>query len=624
VFPFLKGILWKQLVLLTKHLGMKSLCTSLLLICSLAGNTQTNYYVKTPGNGGSNVNPCSSGSPCATISHVISTYSLGANDTVFVGVGTFSEGITLTTSDEGDATGHLVITGVDSSQTVLQPPIFTSHAVNLNGANYVKFRNFKVDDADEDLILVRGGSNNVIEHCWLVDGWDNVQIESTGSTAPLNTEVAWNYMQSSAFIGIDMNGTSSDEILGTVIHDNIIDMGNNSSSLELTHADNTIIYRNKLLGGDAGIYFTNTGGADNTEIYNNYIAVGGRGLENRGTTANSSNGKLRFNSFYTGEDCIYFNLSNVHRNWEVKNNIFYTTSSSSSDYCIKTSGANNFDECNYNTYYHPSSARCATFNGSARATLANWQAVSHSDAAGDDGNSTEEDPLYMVPASGNLDLQATSPLNNQGTSIVSILNDINLYSRDANPTIGAFELIGSLPVELIHFSGKKVGESVELNWTTATEIDNDYFLVEHSTDGFSFEWIGTVEGAGTSNQPLHYILLDQQPVKGVNYYRLKQVDFNGATETHNTIAIEFKTLNSEYLLFPNPVIGNALNLSGNLSDIVSITILNQLGQPVKSISTADNFKSNLLQGTQLSEGLYYIRIFTKNGDTIAQPFVYKR
>src|SRR4051812_27862818 len=85
-------------------------------------------------------------------------------------------------------------------------------------------------------------------------------------------------------------------------------------------------------------------------------------------------------------------------------------------------------------------------------------------------------------------------------------------------------------VELISFKAEKASENVILNWSTASEKNNDYFVVERSTDGIHFEPIGTVKGNGTSNQINYYTFEDHSFNSGILYYRLKQVDLDNKYE----------------------------------------------------------------------------------------------
>ncbi|MFO7978938.1 MAG: hypothetical protein R6U64_09780 [Bacteroidales bacterium] len=96
-----------------------------------------------------------------------------------------------------------------------------------------------------------------------------------------------------------------------------------------------------------------------------------------------------------------------------------------------------------------------------------------------------------------------------------------------------------LPIKLLAFTSRVEKDQVILQWTTATETNNDYFTVGRSHDMHAWEVIGTVSGAGNSNQPLSYQLADRMPYEGISYYRLKQTDFDGAHESFKPLAVEY-------------------------------------------------------------------------------------
>jgi hypothetical protein len=97
----------------------------------------------------------------------------------------------------------------------------------------------------------------------------------------------------------------------------------------------------------------------------------------------------------------------------------------------------------------------------------------------------------------------------------------------------------TLPVRLLSFSGQKTNEGVMLKWSTASETNSDYFFVERSTDSESWTHLGMQPGAGNSNSINFYYLKDREPSRGMNYYRLSQVDFDGHKETYRTINLMF-------------------------------------------------------------------------------------
>ncbi|MEP2772072.1 MAG: T9SS type A sorting domain-containing protein [Fulvivirga sp.] len=109
-----------------------------------------------------------------------------------------------------------------------------------------------------------------------------------------------------------------------------------------------------------------------------------------------------------------------------------------------------------------------------------------------------------------------------------------------------------LPVELLSFNASSVVGEVELNWATSTEINNDYFEVQHSANGIDFITIGKLAGAGNSNSRVDYYFVHRNPAAGRNYYRLNQVDFDYQSEISQTIMVESELLKTEISVYPNP------------------------------------------------------------------------
>lgn len=176
----------------------------------------------------------------------------------------------------------------------------------------------------------------------------------------------------------------------------------------------------------------------------------------------------------------------------------------------------------------------------------------------------------------------------------------------------------ALPVELISFTAEVAGEDVQVKWATALEINNSHFEVERSADGISFEKIGTVEGAGNSTVALSYSLMDEQPVYGISYYRLKQVDYDGAFEYSNIVAVNIAGATATINMYPNPAQGNVNIAVANIEGDVNITIYNQTGVQVYSdkIETSSS-RARLAINTQnlLPAGVYFVNVHTHNTDT---------
>jgi hypothetical protein len=191
---------------------------------------------------------------------------------------------------------------------------------------------------------------------------------------------------------------------------------------------------------------------------------------------------------------------------------------------------------------------------------------------------------------------------------------------------------GGLPIKLADFSGKQVDdERILLEWKTMVEINNDYFTIEKANENKSFYILGTITGAGNSSLPLKYNMIDSDPVKGVNYYRLKQTDFDGKSAYHKTIAVNYgienNIINSRvYNIYPNPSNGN-FDLEFQSSDIINETkiyVINAAGQVVKTFSHPAEkgiLKTIRFQLNEtLSNGIYNI-VIEENGEKYFKKMV---
>jgi hypothetical protein len=172
-----------------------------------------------------------------------------------------------------------------------------------------------------------------------------------------------------------------------------------------------------------------------------------------------------------------------------------------------------------------------------------------------------------------------------------------------------------LPIELLTFSAKvNSNKKVDLNWSTASEINNDYFTVQRSADLEHIEEIENVDGAGNSSQTLHYHTLDNNPLKGISYYRLKQTDFDGKTKFLHWQSVELNdNQNLPGLIiqnvYPNPFndeirIDFSIEKAGN----VSMRLVNEAGQLIFSdMAKADEGSNSYLYSDKsgLAVGIYY-------------------
>lgn len=172
-----------------------------------------------------------------------------------------------------------------------------------------------------------------------------------------------------------------------------------------------------------------------------------------------------------------------------------------------------------------------------------------------------------------------------------------------------------LPVELLYFTGEAQDEDVLLEWETASEINNSHFEVERSTDGLEFIQIGKVEGAGTTVEKQYYSFVDKSPFVGKNYYRLRQVDFDGTFEYTNVVVIAFDKNNINFTnnatvqiaLFPNPTM-TILNIKTEQLKIENIRIMNILGQVVLEQQNLNTDNLHQINVETLPSGTYHLQI----------------
>jgi len=176
---------------------------------------------------------------------------------------------------------------------------------------------------------------------------------------------------------------------------------------------------------------------------------------------------------------------------------------------------------------------------------------------------------------------------------------------------GNFET--SLPVTLTEFKGYEKGTVAELTWTTATELNNDYFSLERSTDGRNFRELDQISGQGSILSSTQYTYTDVEPLMGTNYYRLKQTDFDGkATYVGDIVVLNFDDTGG-ISIRPNPVRSDLLFFeipasSGN--ELKDMRILNAAGQLVKQ-AQLEQTGTISVPVDDLQNGIYFLSIQTE-------------
>ena len=177
-----------------------------------------------------------------------------------------------------------------------------------------------------------------------------------------------------------------------------------------------------------------------------------------------------------------------------------------------------------------------------------------------------------------------------------------------------------LPISLISFIGQQAVNVIRLNWKTASELNFDFFSLEKSKDGKSFFEIGKLKGNGTTVSEHAYQFLDEKPLIGKNYYRLKSVDFDGYTEYSNVISIDFLN-EKQFSVFPNPTLGKSIWMKINFTadQEYYVTVFDNFGMLIGRYSSTKQ-EEELTFKEDLPQGIYYAQ-FSSVGFTKTVRFV---
>ncbi|HKR07419.1 MAG TPA: T9SS type A sorting domain-containing protein [Bacteroidia bacterium] len=180
----------------------------------------------------------------------------------------------------------------------------------------------------------------------------------------------------------------------------------------------------------------------------------------------------------------------------------------------------------------------------------------------------------------------------------------------------------TLPVELVSFGAKPVDKKVEVSWTTASEENCKEFIVERSSTGQEFREIARMEGAGNSTTEQNYKLYDHAPAIGRNYYRLKQIDFNGKFAYSTVIALVTIALEElETKIIPNPTSGEAkavFKSSGKFPALIKV--IDMQGKEVLNslFTTVEGMNEYSLNMSELPKGIYSVQLIVDDQNMISK------
>ncbi len=193
------------------------------------------------------------------------------------------------------------------------------------------------------------------------------------------------------------------------------------------------------------------------------------------------------------------------------------------------------------------------------------------------------------------------------SSVPGCTSHINMPQETSNMD----PLTSILPVTLTKFRFQISNKTIRLLWTTESEINNDYFQIERSANGKDFVALDKVHGFGNSLSTRNYEFIDESPLNGSNYYRLKQVDFDGRFEY--TKIIRADNSDSRIRIYPTSTT-DYVTVDMNEDQVASVTIINTVGQVVKNMNITEMKTS--IDISNIPSGIYYVTVDAQSGKEI--------
>lgn len=282
---------------------------------------------------------------------------------------------------------------------------------------------------------------------------------------------------------------------------------------------------------------------------------------------------------------------------------------------------------NNNLYFANGTGGILIRSASTNYTLASWRTASSLDA-----DSREANPNFIL-ATGtsstlNLHIQTPTEAENNGVIIADVTNDFDGETRTTlSPTdIGADELSAPLPIELLAFTGFAKPDFNVLTWTTASEINSNYFEVERLNSEKVFENIAHITAAGNSREINQYQFHDATFTKtnAIEYYRLKMVDRNDHFKYSDVIAVKRNAdVKARVSLYPNPS-SETLNIIISNAEVtkIRVRVLDVVGKIIYENNNLISNEINSIEVANLPSGIYTLQV-TGLSENINQKFLKK-
>ncbi|MFM7021587.1 MAG: hypothetical protein ACKOXB_01310 [Flavobacteriales bacterium] len=228
------------------------------------------------------------------------------------------------------------------------------------------------------------------------------------------------------------------------------------------------------------------------------------------------------------------------------------------------------------------------------------------------------DPKIYTGSSAELDATHLAAIYFRRTSNGLTYTATQLASGEIVPT-------ATLPIELISFNAKKNTNHVDITWETASEINSDYFQIYRANTNMQWEKIGEINAAGTSHHLLHYCFVDHLPNSEINYYQLKEIDFDGTQQESKIVFVNFS--NPLFLTtYPNPTNSSTtINFYSEKEESYYLKGVNAIGEEIfyKKISGMLGENRIYVPLEQLSTGIYSFLLY-QNNELLTATKVFKK
>lgn len=222
------------------------------------------------------------------------------------------------------------------------------------------------------------------------------------------------------------------------------------------------------------------------------------------------------------------------------------------------------------------------------------------------------DKYSSVSSSPTAIYQSTSPFVSNSSTLTKIVNVPRASFK--------FSTFSPLPISLLSFDATPTPRGVALNWSTASERNNDYFTISRSSDMENWEEVGTVKGNGSVNYQLDYEFIDIAPLDGISYYQMKQTDYNGENKSFDPVSVEInvENLKNSFIVYPNPTrAGFDVKIHAKEASLAQLSIQSISGKQVKlqDVQLVKGMNVTSMHNEHLDSGVYLVKIAFEDGTT---------